>query len=446
MLAAWRSQLQPHPDPALDRAWKITQVSVLLLPFSPLLGVAGCLIGTILVWRSRYPTMRQQPVYQGLAVLSGLLVLSAIASPHPLDASLGLFHFLPYFFGFAGLCELLATPAQLRRLAWLLVLPAIAVCGIGFGQLLLGWLGYPNVIHLQILWIVLDWQIDPQGTPPGRMSANFFYANVLANYLIVTLVLALGLAIAAGWQRHRRAQGITAIAVLLNSLALMLTHSRNGWAIAAGACGVYALYLGRRLWVAAVLALVGVVFAAAFAPPPLQTGLRAIVPRFIWARLTDELYPDRPLPTLRSTQWQFALELTQQRPWLGWGLRNFTPLYLEHTSYVMGHPHNLLLMLLCETGIPATLLLVGLVGWIVVQALRQIPALPSDDPSDRLISFSFVTAFLSNTVFNLFDVTLFDARINLLGWLLLAALGGLAQSAPLARGLDSPGWHPDAGD
>jgi O-antigen ligase len=48
--------------------------------------------------------------------------------------------------------------------------------------------------------------------------------------------------------------------------------------------------------------------------------------RFLWARLTDQLYPDRPLATLRTTQWQFAGSMAQQRPWTGWGLRNFTPL------------------------------------------------------------------------------------------------------------------------
>lgn len=422
---------QVHPDRTLRLPWTITQFAVLLLPFSTLFGILGSLIAVGMVWRSRAAEFIQQPVYQGFAVLSGLLILSSVLADSPADAYLGLFNFLLFFVGFAGLSTLLQTPDQLRRLAWLLVIPSVPVSLLGFGQLLLGWMGYRQMINVQVLWVVLQWAIDPNGTPPGRMSANFFYANVLANYLVITFVLALGLLLLAIAQRHRRNTLFLAIALVLHSGALILTNSRNGWAIAAGAAFVFAVYRGWRWLVAGVLALIGLVLGAAFAPPPLQTGLRAIVPKFFWARLTDQMFPNRPIPTLRSTQWQFAWSLTLERPWLGWGLRNFRPLYLQETGFTLGHPHNFPLMMLCETGIPATLLLFGLVGWIVTQGVRQLQRWPDD--RDRLLLFTFIVAFLSHTVFHLFDVTFFDARINLLGWLLLSAIWGVSShshSAP----------------
>jgi hypothetical protein len=39
-----------------------------------------------------------------------------------------------------------------------------------------------------------------------------------------------------------------------------------------------------------------------------------------------------------------------------------------------------------------------------------------------------VLTFLSCTVFNLFDVPLFDARVNIIGWLVLAAIWGTGQT------------------
>ncbi|MDX2239618.1 MAG: O-antigen ligase family protein [Leptolyngbyaceae cyanobacterium bins.302] len=431
---------QRHSDPQLRFSWNLTQLSVLLLPFSTLLGIVGSLIAVSVIWRSRFWQFIQQPVYIGFAVLSGLLIWSSIQADSAPDAYLGLFNFLLFFFGFAGLSELIQTPEQLRRLAWLLVIPSMPVCLIGIGQMLLGWLGYRQVLDVQVLWVVVSWIIDPNGTPPGRMSANFFYANVLANYLVITFVLGLGLTIAAIWQKQTREKVFLVLTLLVNGIALILTNSRNAWAIAAGACLVFALYLGWRWLVVAVGMVVGMVLGAAFAPPLLQTGLRAIVPSFFWARLTDQMFPNRPVPTLRSTQWQFAWNLTLERPWLGWGLRNFKPLYLQETGFILGHPHNFPLMMLCETGIPATVLLFGLVGWMVTQGVRllrqdanMIPTVqPSSkilfDQSDRLLLFSFLAAFMSNTVFNLFDVTFFDARLNLLGWLLLAGIWGLAST------------------
>ncbi|NJP12572.1 MAG: O-antigen ligase family protein [Leptolyngbyaceae cyanobacterium RU_5_1] len=472
--------LQPHRDLRLQLAWNYTQLGLLLLPFSSLLGVLACLVGAIMVWRQRFRQMITQPINWGFGLLSLLMLISAALAHLPQDALLGLFNFLPFFFGFAALSELIQTPAQLRRLAWLMVVPSVLVVLIGFAQLAWGWLGHQQIVHVQILWIVIDWVIDPNGTPPSRMSAVLTYANVLANYLVITFILGLGLWIETmlGERREARGKGLGArgwglgkngetadqsaicnlqsaisnlrfhkilltSAVLLNVAALVLTNSRNAWAIVIVACLIYGLYLGWRWLLLGAGALAGAVLGAAFAPSPIREGLRAIVPAFFWARLTDQLYPNRPIPTLRITQWQFALSLTQQRPWIGWGLRNFNPLYEAQTHFDLGHPHNLPLMLLCETGIPATLLFLGLVGWMVFRGLvllwsfnssrfplfsgRQGSRFQRNQRRDRLILFSFLLAFLSNTVFNLFDITLFDARMNLMGWIVLAGIWGVSK-------------------
>ncbi|WP_353737162.1 hypothetical protein [Moorena sp. SIO3B2] len=100
----------------------------------------------------------------------------------------------------------------------------------------------------------------------------------------------------------------------------------------------------------------------------------------------------------------------------------------------LGHPHNLPLMLTAETGIPGTLILSGLVGSIMVQGIQLLrlwstvatPTTRQDWHQDKLILFSYLVAFGSCTLFNLLDVTLFDFRVNTLGWLLLSAIRGVA--------------------
>lgn len=373
------------------------------------------------------------------------MLVSAALAFSPVDAYLGLFNFWPFFVVFVVLSELIQTTVQLRQVVRLIVFASILVAVIGLLQMVLGWLGLREIIHVRILWVVFDWVIDPQGTPPGRMSSVLTYANVLANYLVITFTLSLGFWIETFQrpQRGRRLLFITAI-VLLNSIALILTNSRNAWAIAAGAALVYALYLGWRWLVIGVGLLVGTVMGAAFAPLPVRDWLRAVVPAFFWARLTDELYPNRPIATLRSTQWQFAWSLAEQRPWLGWGLRNFRPLYQAQMGIVMGHPHNLPLMLMAEVGFPATLLLLGIVGWIIFQGIQflggmsEVTVAEQQDAgkkpfrkNDHLLVFSVILAFLSNTVFSLFDITFFDARLNLLVWFLLAGIWGVSKGKQL---------------
>ena len=424
-----------HPDRLLQWLWDMTQLVVVLLPFAGFFGTVGLLGIAGVIWKQRFATIVDRPINRGLGLVTLLMLISSVLSNRPADAFLGLLNFLPCFFIFAGLSELIQTPAQLRRLAWILVLTSLPVVAIGLGQQFLGWGG-----QVEWLWFVVDWKIDAGGNPIGRMSSVFFYATVLASYLVITSTLALGLLLSSLLGRNQSAKNIPrcvflGLTFLVNTIALVLTNSRNAWAIAVLACLAFAVYLGWRWLVGIVVAIAGIVLGAAFAPVPLRDGLRKIVPAFFWARLTDELYPDRPVVQLRSTQWEFALSLTQQRPWTGWGFRSFPRLYEAQTQLVLGHPHNLPLMLACEIGLPATLLFYALVGWVVFRGAdllrfwRSFPpatvALTRFTPENQIILFTYLVAFLGCTLFSLLDIPLFDARLNLLGWLLLAGICGV---------------------
>lgn len=454
LLQRLKGVIQAHPDPQLHRFWQATQLAVLLLPISGFIAAVTVALSSLVLCTQRFDQFASRRLNQGFAVLSLLMILSALLAYRQVDALLGLANFLPLFIGFAALSELIQVPAQLRHIAWLLVIGSVPVVVIGMGQQFLGWAG-----HVQLLGPTIDFTIAPSGNPPGRMASTFFYANVLATYLTIVFILNLGLwiestliIVPSGITKRRlygqKQQIFLAVMLLANGLALVFTNSRNAWAIGALACLAFAIYQGWRFLLAGVGLIASSILGAAFGPSPLREGLRTIVPAFFWARVNDQMFPDRPVALLRLTQWQTAWSLSQQRPGWGWGLRNFSPLYAEKMGVFVGHPHNLILMLLAEIGIPATTLFVGLIGWVVYQGLRLIldwpgiqagTTLAQSGPqpmavADRLIYFSFWVAFLGCSIFYLFDVTLFDVRVNLLGWLLLAAIGGLSNQSCPRRG------------
>lgn len=412
-------QLQPHPDPTLQRHWHLVQVGLFLLPFSAFLGGVSILVTSLVLWRQRFKLLSRRQLNWGFALLSGWLILSASVSIDRTASYLGLFNFIPFFIVFGALSELIQTPTQVRRIAWILVLASIPVSLIGLAQFLLHWGG-----NYSLLGGLIQWTIDPQGNPPGRMSSVFTYANVLASYNVIIFVLSIGLWIN---ERKDRNAGWLISAGLLNAIALVLTNSRNAWGIALIACLAFALYQGWRLIVGAVIGMAGVMLGAAFAPPAIANLLRVIVPRFFWARLNDQMYADRPVAQLRSTQWKFAWSLTEQRPIAGWGLRTFTPLYEAKMQYVVYHPHNLLLMMLAETGVPGALLLFGLVGWVMSRGVLHLQN-DIDIEEHRRLYFTVLLTVAACTLFSFLDVTLFDARINLMGWSLLASIWGLVQA------------------
>jgi len=429
------SVLTRHPEPKLQGPWNLFQVGLFLFPLLPTWGGITIILAAIVTWIKNFKPIISQPVHQALIVLSLLLIITANLAQNPNEALIGLSNFLPYFFVFAGYNTLIQTPTQLRQIAWILIFPSIPVVILGLGQQFLGWSG------IEQLRGFFGWVIVLNGSPPDRMSSVFMYANILAVYLLIVFILGLGLLIERlpFWQNkpedklYPKPSFLTVLIIALVgvTIALIFTNSRNAWGLMVFSSVAYAVYLGWPIVLGLVIAGVAAIFGAAFAPSPFQKGLRVIVPAYFWERLTDQNF-ERPVETLRITQWKFAWNLTQEKPLTGWGLRNFTALYESKMNVWMGHPHNLFLMMTAEVGIPATLLFLSIVGWILAQAV-QLGIQQKIPPQDRLIFFSYGLAFGACVLFNLLDVTLYDFRVNTLGWILLAAIYGNTQQFTLTN-------------
>jgi hypothetical protein len=441
----------PHPEAALSIHWQLTQLSLLLLPFNTLLGALLMFLNSCALWTKYANQFVQSLLHQLLLILGAWMVIIALFADRKDFALLGLVNFLPFFVAFVAQSRLFQGVQQLRQMAWLLVIPSIPVSVLAIGQILWNW-GF----HFKLFslfggdGILVDMLLRSGGEPAGRASSLFYYATILASYLVITFTVSFGLWVEAigfgrsvkqnsppplilnlppslqGFLRHPVChQCGLGLLVGLNCTALFLTQSRNAWGIAVAVVVIFSIGLGWRKFLGLMMALLGLITTAAYGSGDVSTWARTIVPRIIWARLNDDLFLDRPQASLRLTQWKFAAGLIEKRPFTGWGLRNFSTLYEASTGFYVGHPHSLPLMLICEMGIPATLLFYGVVGSIVFGSIRQVQ-LNHWGSRDRTTHLTITIAFLSCTAFSFFDVPIFDARINLFGWMLLAALWGCA--------------------
>ncbi len=405
--------------------WWVFQFSVLILPLFPAAGALGLFVVMVGIWRSRYRQIINCPLNWGLGVFGAWLIVNSFLADRPSEAFLGLANFLPFLGLFVALTQLIKYPFQLRRLAWLLVLPSLPIVILGLGQL------WGNWSTPQWLEGILGWGLVPQGEPPGRMSSVFIYTNFLAIYLAIALTLAGGLIIRnkEGGTRKKKIRqswvlSVLIIIVVADSVGLILTSSRNAWGIAFLSFMAFAVYLGWRWSIYAVTVTTTAILWASFLPNLGGEWWRKIVPAFLWGRLSDQMYPDRPVETLRITQWQFCWDLIKDRPLIGWGLRNFTPLYEAKMNVWFGHPHSLFLMLAVEIGILATLLLSAIVAWVMVKGILLLQNWSLKN-GDRTILFSYLVAFTGCILFNSVDVTIFDLRVNIITWILFSAISGI---------------------
>ncbi|BAQ64919.1 O-antigen ligase [Geminocystis sp. NIES-3709] len=352
-------------------------------------------------------------------LLSGLIIVSCVFAYNKGEAWLGIAHLIPFFFLFLSLRTLITNYFHLYYIIFPIIFNSIIICFLGIGEVKFGWQTY------DFIYKTLGWRLIAYGTPEGRMSSVFPHANPLSLYLTTALFFTLGLLIDR-WKKNKFDQinFFLIFTLFFNSISLILTSSRNGWMITFLGFLAFAIYLQWHFILQ--LLTMGTIFIswASFGDLPGQSLLRKIIPSFVWARLSDQMYPDRPLSTLRSTQWDFCLDLIKNKPFFGWGLRNFSILYEEKTATYLGHPHNFFLMIGAETGLITLVVMMFIISKILWRGIIILTKFKSEK-NKTIILFSYLVIFCGYVIYNLFDVSLFDLRLNILAWVILASISGI---------------------
>ena len=113
-----------------------------------------------------------------------------------------------------------------------------------------------------------------------------------------------------------------------------------------------------------------------------------------------------------------------QRPWLGWGFAGLRLLYEPGSipGYEsIAHAHNIWLFLASEAGIPIMVGFCIVVGTLYYDGIKRL--IQGDlSTTKQATLLGYLLAFTSCVLFSLFDVALFDSRINILSWGLLSSL------------------------
>lgn len=423
-----------RPQGAHPLGWRSFQLGLLLLASSALLSAVLLLVALVLGSRGRAPYWRDG-LNRWLAVIAALMVLGCFQAYSGWLAWVGLANWLPFFWGFWGFQPYVATPEARRRAALWLVAGTVPVVLTGLGQLWWGWSG-----PFQSLNGLVVWWIERGGNPPGRLSGLFDYANIAGAWL----ALAWPLALAALLQRRLdgRLRPVALVLVVGQAVALYLTDSRNAWGALVLALPIVAGPI-TWIWLLPLMALAGVLVALAclpMVPAVLQHAARVVVPDPIWVRLSDANFAGhRPLAITRLSQWGVAVGLIAERPWLGWGAAAFSVIYPLRTGHWHGHPHNLPIDLALSHGLPAAVLLVAFVGWLLLRSYRL----------GMVVAPVFERAWWASVLvlvaLHATDMPLYDSRINIAGWILLAGLASFGrpqrglQGAAVVAGQGGPG-------
>lgn len=423
----FRAIAQNNRPPQREQIWLASLVMLPYASYLALLVMLGLFAGAL--------AQRGREVWRlcgqrGFGWLTAGLMLSASFGLDRGEAFLQLTNFLPFFVFFGILAtvpSVVAQPfAKLEILARWLLLTALPMILLAIGEYGLKF----NAVAARIQALPLPrWLLLRIYEPDfGHRSRSVFgHPNVFSAYLVIILGLGLGLllkALASGQQPLAKQRWIEAGTVALCVVAVFCTGSRNGMLIALVLLAV-ALYAARHYrWVLGA----GLVGAGAIAAAISGLGLGG-------RSLSLEMLTQDP----RVGVWRLATEMIKQRPWLGWGFSGLRKLYVPNSipNYdAISHAHNVWLFLASEAGIPVMVGFCIVVGTLYYDGVKTFitAGLPAED---RAILLGYLLAFASCLMFALFDVILFDSRINILSWGLLAAIYALSQGSSAFKPLNS---------
>ena len=413
LLLRWQGCLSPSTL-ALIRMEQLSG-AVLMLLFAGLpfvsrsgLGLEIVASGLLwLLWSLCSPPGRIGAISGWLLVILAVAFVSTGWSPVPLAAARGLLKLLSYLGVYALLCRLLITNPRW----WDRLLAALLAGGL-----------LSSVLALRQLYASTEelarWA-DPGSMSTGtiRIYGPLGNPNLLAGYLLPLVPVAVIALLRWQGLGPKMFAGVTGV---LSAAAVVFTYSRGGWLGLLAALAVLVLLLllrstahwpplWRRLVPLGVLLMGGVlVVIAATQLEPIRTRVVSLV-----AGRGDSSN------NFRINVWLAALEMVQDRPWIGIGPGNnafnsIYPLYQQPKFNALS-AYSVPLELLVEMGIPGLLACCGLLMSSVRAGLRL-------DGASGLMAIGSLAAISGLLTQGITDTIFFRPEVQLVGWFCLASL------------------------
>ena len=423
LLLRWQGLLRPADLVLLRLEWLSGGVLVLLLTGLPLFtrGGLSLVIAAVallwLLWSLCSPPEEIGAISGWLLLILGIAVLTTGFSPVPMAAAKGLLKLLSYLSVYALIRKLLAcNPSWWDRL----------LAGLLSGGLL------SSVLALRQLYASTEelarWA-DPNSISTGtiRIYGPLGNPNLLAGYLLPLLPLA---AVALLRWRGIGSRLFAGTTLILGVAATVWTYSRGGWiGMLAGLATLMLLLIlrttrhwppiWRRLLPLAVLLLAAALLTvAATKLEPIRTRVASLL-----AGRGDSSN------NFRINVWLAAIDMIQDRPWLGIGPGNAAfnsvyPLYQQPKFNALS-AYSVPLELLVEMGLPGLIAGLGLLWSALQRGLRGL-TLPQPAAGAALASLAAITGLLTQGIT---DTIFFRPEVQLIGWFCLATLAAQPSEA-----------------
>lgn len=360
---------------------------------------------------------------QVLILVSIVLILKSIFNSfdqnqiYNLNRSLNwadLANWIPLFLCFLSLNNYLDNNVKREKVAKFFIAGTIPVLVSCIGQYWFDWYGPFEIFNGLIKWFQ-----RPLSPTNQNVTGLFSNPNYTGAWLSMMWPLSIALITEKIYLKEFLKSKIMFLIMLILSTSLILTNSRNAWL--SFCISIPIMFGGKSLrWFSPIIIFLFIAIFSSFLP---------FVPEEI-SRISQNLVPDNVQDKFseifinfqdypRIDIWKKSIIFIINKPFFGWGAGSFPILYEMETGFYNSHTHNLFLELSINHGLLVSIPIISFFCLILFKSFNKIFI---QNPKKSLIDKGWWTAAFIFFSTHLYDILIFDIRINLASWILIIGL------------------------
>ncbi len=324
---------------------------------------------------------------------------------------IGLFNWIPFIFSFYGFQSYLNSDELRKNCSYLFLAGTIPVIFSIIGQAFLGLNGPFETLNGLIVWYQ-----RPVNSIFG-ITGLFNNPNYLGSWL--TIVWPFCLAAFIYKNKTKFSKLFCLILIIIIALAMFFCASRAAWLSLILSVPLLIGFKKIKFFVAFLIGfmtmLITILFS--FSINNFQLLIQKFIPVEIW---TNFSFTSTSNHISRLNIWQNAISLIFKNPFMGSGFSTFPDYLKSETGILIGHTHNIILELMVSYGIPAAIFIILPFSLIVQKSYTKIFLKNKLSFDQNIFNKAWITSLILLALINLVDMTYFDARISIGGWILLA--------------------------
>ena len=348
------------------------------------------------------------------SIISTLVIDNRLSLLTPSLSWAGMANWIPLFACYVGFNPYLDNEFKRKKIIKFFIAGTIPVLISFIGQYWFDWYGPFEILNGLIKWFQRP--LTPTNQNVTGLFSNPNYAGV---WLSMMLPLSMGLIKEKLYLKEFFKSKIMFLIIIFISTSILLTNSRNAWI---GLLITFTLLLGRKYlkWYIPLILFILVFILSSFLPfipYEISDFTQKVVPDIIQNKFSEIILNFKTYPRLDI--WSNAIFFIIKKPLFGWGANSFPSLYFLKTGLSNSHTHNLFLELSISYGLIVSILIFGVIIYILYKSFLSI--FLKNQPLSLTEKGWWVAAFLF-FFSHLYDVLIYDIRINIASWIFLVGL------------------------